>query len=690
MEGPVVLPLDQVVDAVSVFDAMSTALLLTDGDGTPRWHNRALAALLDGLPATAISLRDVAPGTPAVEIQLPGCDHSGRWVEVRCRPMGDHRLYELADVTTQRAEREHSNRHEWRLAHTERLANIGTWEWHPATGAVVWSEALLESFGYPVGSTLDYETYVSLLHPEDVPLIEGTLTEALQKITSFSYTHRMYLADRVTLRHFECYGEVFADETGAPVRVLGVAHDITDIRRTQDELTYLADHDPLTGMVNRRVVTARLGELLAGKGTDGSRAGGRLTDGRLTGGSLTGGLLIIDIDNFKDVNDLRGHAVGDEVMRCMARLVQDHLPQTAVLGRLGGDEFAVVLAEGDSVDALAAGEAICNAASSTPLVVFGDPLRVTVSIGAAPVDGESDCEVLLAHADLALYEAKNAGRNRTRLFAPEQYRHAVQRVNVVRRVREALDTGRLELDAQPIVDLASGRTTSYELLARLRDGVYPEIGPADFLPTLERGDLVRELDRWVIEQATAALARPVAVREGLCLDVNVSSRSMDDAGFGEWVVSRLRQMGIDPPRLGLEITETTAISNLDAARRLAATLTSAGCRFSLDDFGAGFGSFVYLKHLPFTTVKIAGEFVSQADVAGSDDRVLVDAVVRAATGLGMTTVAEYIDREPLVAALQELGVDRGQGFHLGKPAPLRLLVGDYNEPAVISQRQHRE
>jgi len=180
---------------------------------------------------------------------------------------------------------------------------------------------------------------------------------------------------------------------------------------------------------------------------------------------------------------------------------------------------------------------------------------------------------------------------------------------------------------------------------------------------------VRDLDRWVISEAVTALTSSVDLR----LDVNVSSRSLEDPTFGEWVVATLRRAGVTPVRLGLEITETTAISNLDAARRLATLLRGAGCRFSLDDFGAGFGSFVYLKHLPFTTVKIAGEFVRQADQGGVD-RVLVDAVVRAARGLGMSTVAEYVDREPLIPALRDLGVDRGQGYHLGRPAPLSALL----------------
>jgi EAL domain-containing protein (putative c-di-GMP-specific phosphodiesterase class I) len=229
--------------------------------------------------------------------------------------------------------------------------------------------------------------------------------------------------------------------------------------------------------------------------------------------------------------------------------------------------------------------------------------------------------------------------------------------------------------AQPIVDLATRKVTSHELLVRLRDGLDPAIGPAEFLPAMERTDLVNRLDRWMLQQGVTALATPRARRENLKLQVNVSARSMEDPGFGDYVVDTLSAAGVEPARLGLEITETAAITNLAAARRLANRLTRAGCKFALDDFGAGFGSFTYLKHLPFTSVKIDGEFVRQADRA-LGDAVFVEAVVTVARGLNMLTIAEYVDREALVETLTKLGVDRAQGFHLGKPRPLSELLVD--------------
>ncbi|MDG4786461.1 EAL domain-containing protein [Micromonospora sp. WMMD1102] len=651
----------------AVLDTTSTALLTAAENGEVTWYNRAAQRLgqLIGADIGSLPFRAATPDGPPVELRCPTADGAVRHLRVTCRRLppprrtdrvpDDQLVYELADVTEQRADRRRADDYAWRLSHIEQLARVGTWEWHLPSDQVVWSPTLKAMLGLAPETALDYPTYRTLIHPDDVAMIEATLDRAIREADSFTYTHRMYQANSRQMRILECYGEVFTDESGRPLRMLGTAHDITEIRQVQDELAYLAEHDPLTGLPNRRALTARLSQLT---GTDGRTAAA---------------LLLIDIDNFKDINDLRGHAIGDEVLRLLARLLPDHLPAEAVLGRLGGDEFAVLLPCCDADRALAIGAGLCDLVAHTPLAVRGEPLRVTLSIGAAPLDTADDDTLLLAHADLALYQAKGEGRNRARLFAPEQQRQAAHRVDLVSRVRRALDTGQLQLDAQPIIDLADERVRSYELLMRVRDDQHRQIGPGDFLPALERGDMIYELDRWVVETATAALASARAAQVELRLDVNISSRSLEDPSFGDWVVGTLAAAGVPATQLGLEITETTAIANLAAARRLASTLTSAGCRFSLDDFGAGYGSFVYLKHLPFSAVKIAGEFVRQADHGGSDP-ILIDAVVRAAHGLGMRTVAEHIDRPELVPVLRQLGVDRGQGYHLGRPEPLHQLM----------------
>jgi diguanylate cyclase (GGDEF)-like protein/PAS domain S-box-containing protein len=632
--------------------------------GVVSWLNDAARLLVEPHGTTwdeprspVEALGTVRVGALRTPLRWPSPSGGTRWWQVTCKALDDTALlYEITDET----ERYDADGRalgpptaQWRLTRLEAMAGMGSWIWNVQENSVDWSESLLELFGFAPDTSLDYAAYRSMLHPDDIAMIEETLGEALATVSPFRYTHRMFLADGTTERVFECHGEVFANAAGLPNRVLGTARDITDGHRARAELAYLAEHDPLTGIANRRRITTKLAEVAQ------DAAGAAL--------------LLIDIDNFKDINDLRGHAVGDRVIRRIARTVAARIPTDALLGRLGGDEFAVVVPAAGERNAVDLAERLCDAVAETTIVDEAAALRITASIGISVVARGEDVETSLAQADLALYEAKNAGRNRARLFAPDHYHQAARRVSLLQRVGAALDDGTMQLDAQPIVDLAAGRVARHELLIRLRDGLDPPLGPADFLPAAERTDLVLRLDRWVLERAVAALATPQAVASGLRLEVNVSARSLEDDDLGRWILDQLKSAEVAPERLGLEITETTAIDSLDAARVLATRLTEAGCGFALDDFGAGFASFSYLKHLPFTAVKIAGEFVRLLDT-DPVDRALVTAVVGVAKQLGMRTVAEHVDREPLVEHLRTLGVDDGQGFHLGRPRPLQDLL----------------
>jgi diguanylate cyclase (GGDEF)-like protein len=650
-----------------VTDALTVGLLVTSEDGEPIWSNPALREMLEEDPAGLLAVAKPDPGEH-VELPWPRSGTDTRWLSVDCtelppapRAPEDEpgpaakptRLLQVTDITDRRvvADRER------RLARLEALGGTGSWEWNVASNEVEWSDELRRMFGFPPDAELNYAAYRELIHPDDVKTVERSLARALEAGESFRFSHRMASAG-ATPRVFECHGDVLADG-GRPARLLVSVRDVTVERQATRELAFLADHDPLTGLLNRHAITRRLRSQLASA-------------------TRGGALLLIDLDNFSDLNDLRGHAAGDQVMRGLAELLADRLDSDAALGRLSGDEFAVILPAGDAGDALGFAESLCDAIARQPFVAgrpgaAGSALRVTASIGVAPLAPAGDCDVLLANADLALSEAKSAGRNRARVFAPEQYQLAVRRVSVMQRATDALDKGLMVAFAQPVVDLATRRVTSHELLVRMRDGLDPVLSPAEFLPAMERTDLVHRLDRWMVEQGVSALATPQARAAKLRLQVNVSTKSLEDPGFGDFVVGTLNEASVEPARLGLEITETAAITNLTAARRLANRLTRAGCRFALDDFGAGFGSFTYLKHLPFTSVKIDGEFVRQADRA-LGDAVFVEAVVTVARGLNMLTIAEYVDREALVTKLAEMGVDRGQGFHLGKPRPLADLL----------------
>ncbi|HVH24075.1 MAG TPA: EAL domain-containing protein [Pseudonocardia sp.] len=633
--------------------------LLVVRDGATSWCNDAAEQLVrphgaawHGPSAPLALLAAIPSGARRAPVWWPSPSGSSRRWRVTCSrldPGGPDLLYEIVDETAE-PERQDAEpgpvTADWPLARVADKAGIASWSWNVREDVVEWSDELRRLFEVTPGTPLSYDDYRGRLHPDDVETFEATLAEAMAERTPFSFTHRVIVGQREMI--LECHGEVVADADGAPARLFGTARDVTVHHRAQQELAYLANHDPLTGMANRHRITGQLAE--SGRGPDGAA------------------LLLIDIDNFKDINELHGHATGDRVIRRVAATITVETGSTGVPGRLGGDEFAVVLPGADATRGMALANRLCAAVAAGPVLDDIGPLRVTLSIGVA-VALDDDVEASLAQAELALYAAKNAGRNRAEPFANDQYDQAVRRVSLLQRVQNALDQDTMQLDAQPIVDLATGHPSRYELLIRLRDGNFPLLGPVDFLPAAEQTDLVLRLDRWVLQRANGALAMPRARARDLRLEVNVSARSLEDGDLGRWILAGLAEADVEPRRLGLEITETAAIGSVAAARALATRLVDAGCGFALDDFGAGFGSFSYLKHLPFTAVKIAGEFVRQLD-RDPVDRALVSAVVGVAKQLGMRTVAEQVDRAQLIGQLRVAGVDDGQGYYLGRPRPL--------------------
>ena len=248
------------------------------------------------------------------------------------------------------------------------------------------------------------------------------------------------------------------------------------------------------------------------------------------------------------------------------------------------------------------------------------------------------------------------------------------RLEWVQRIRAALDEGRLTLYAQPVVETASGHTTQHELLVRMVDTDGSLVSPAQFLPIAERFGLIGEIDRWVVTETIGLLRRQQADRNEPTVEINLSGHSLGDSELAAHIGRELREARVDPGQLIFEVTETAAIGNIAAARNFAHQLARLGCRFALDDFGAGFGSFYYLKHLPFDYIKIDGEFVRNCTV-DTTDRLVIRSIVKLAQGMGTRTIAEFVGDEKTFATVAALGVDYAQGYHLGKPVPVESLLG---------------
>jgi diguanylate cyclase (GGDEF)-like protein/PAS domain S-box-containing protein len=452
--------------------------------------------------------------------------------------------------------------------------------------------------------------------------------------------------------------------------VLVQVQDVTERRRYEAELRYLADHDPLTGLLNRRAFTHALES--------------HLEHVRRYGPA--GATLVLDLDHFKNINDTLGHGSGDELIVSLAGALRERLGDRVAIGRLGGDELAILVPDGDA-DAAAADvlDVVRAQRISSP---SGRLRSVSASVGIAGFDEPGlDADAVLANADLAMYEAKDAGRDRAVAYRPVGRSSGQGRVSWVDVIRDGLDEERFVLQAQPIMNLATGDTGQFELLLRLRDPLGELISPAAFLPAAERYDLIGAIDRWVVKRSIAMLAEENRRGRRLTFEVNISGRSAGDDELLALIEGELRANEVDPAQIIFEITETTAVADIPRAQDFAHRLAALGCRFALDDFGAAFASFYYLKHLPFDYLKIDGEFV-RGCVADHTDQLVIKAVVDIARGLGKSTVAEMVGDEETLELVRRLGVDYVQGFHIGKPAPLARWLVD-RKPVVADRHALR-
>ena len=434
-------------------------------------------------------------------------------------------------------------------------------------------------------------------------------------------------------------------------------NDVTERKRFEAQLQYLADHDPVTGLYNRRRFELELTRLLS---YDEHHGAG-------------GAVLALDLDTFKYVNDTLGHKAGDEVISRVARNIRERLDDAIMVARLGGDEFAVLVPQAGIEKGQAVARTILDAVRSQTVSAGGQQLRMTASIGITTFGNRREVtgEELLVEADLAMYDAKAGGRDRFALYTPMAVREAQieSRLAWADRVRHALDEGRLTLCSQPVFSVASGEVVQHELLVRVvENGAL--VLPATFMPSAERFGLMPAIDSWVAVGAVSLLAE---VDHGLRVEINVSGESAATGEVPDALGAALKETGVDPSRLIVEMSESAAVANLEVAQRFARRIKELGCQFAIDDFGAGFGSFYFLKQLPFDYLKIHGSLIHSLP-ASRTDQLVVQALVNIAHGLGRRTSAEYVGDDDTMAVLADLGVDLAQGYHLGRPGPARNLL----------------
>lgn len=437
--------------------------------------------------------------------------------------------------------------------------------------------------------------------------------------------------------------------------ISGTIDNVTTRKKAQRDLEYLAMHDGLTGLFNRHYFETELKQFTA-------------TAAR---GNGPHSLLYIDLDHFKVINDTLGHHHGDSVLRNISSLIASRMRDSDILSRIGGDEFALLLPNTDQNLALKIADDICELLHNYQCKLENQIFQVNCSIGISEISGnEQSPEEYMKQADIALYAAKRQGRNLAHLFDANDVHSKDMQASLEwsRKLHQAVADDNLELYFQPVVSIESRKVEYYEALVRLKlDGKV--VSPVEFIPALEREGDMSLLDHQVINKATRYLRDTPQLKK---IAINLSAQGFSDERLVPLIQEKIEENQIEANRIIFELTESASLSNIEATKTIVSKIRKLGCEFSIDDFGTGFSTFTYLKQLPAQSVKIDGSFV--VDLASNPvDLALVKAIYEVATALNKKTVAEFVENEETLNLLKKIGVTYAQGYHLGKPLPIKEI-----------------
>lgn len=501
------------------------------------------------------------------------------------------------------------------------------------------------------------------LHPDDQERAEADYDSFVRTGSPDTSDYRMLKPDG-TVVWISDRAMAIRDEDGSTIMSQGVMFDVTKQREAEEQVAHLSHHDRLTGLSNRGMFEEMLEISLA----------------RARRSAMAVAVLMLDLDDFKLVNNSLGHEAGDELLRQLAIRLRDTTSDTDLVARQGGDEFLIALTDipgssrvpGPDMDAaLVAGESMILAiqrALETPFLVSGTEAYVTASIGMSLFPGHAgDAHTLLQSADSAMYISKKAGPGGYSVFSPEQSDSAT-RLDFSTRLRKAVESKNWVLHYQPIVDLTDARLTGVEALLRWEDPNGGLIAPGEFIPLAEEMGLIEAIGDWVIEEVCRQAAEWHGAGIDLEVGFNLSPRQLWQPDLTSKILSQVGNAGVDPAKLVLEITEGTAMTDPERTQHILWDLHGRGLRLAIDDFGTGYSSLSRLKHLPVSTLKIDRAFVMDLPTdpdAGS----MADAIIQLARSLGMSPLAEGIETELQWRFLSERGCELGQGYYFSRPVP---------------------
>ena len=490
-----------------------------------------------------------------------------------------------------------------------------------------------------------------MIHRDD----RAPLRDSLRKLLrggQLTHEFRIVLANGA-VRVVENRAHVVRNAGRRLERIDGTLTDITERKHSQERIEYLAQYDIVTGLPNRRLFNDRLTLAIA-------------RDKRLD--AMTA-LLLLDLDRFKQVNEMFGHSAGDKVLQVVTARLRERLREVDTIARLGGDEFVVILESvADTVHATRVAEEIVDAVAE-PLMLDGQEIFVTASIGVALCPADADgVDKLIESAELAMYQAKQEGRNTVQLYVPQQNQRRGASLGTESKLRRALERDELQLDFQPKVNIATGAVAGAEALVRWRNPELGLVSPADFIPLAEDIGLIVPIGEWVLQQACAQASAWRSQGHPIAVAVNLSARQFRQNDLVETIKRTLADTGLAPEYLELEITESMIMHRPEQTIATLQQLDDIGVILSVDDFGTGYSSLSYLKRFPVHKLKVDQSFVRELH-QNADDAAIVRAVIALAGSLNLKTIAEGVETGQQLSYLAGLGCDEYQGNHFSRPLP---------------------
>ncbi|HEX2575101.1 MAG TPA: EAL domain-containing protein [Aquihabitans sp.] len=621
----------------------------------------ALAAVLDGGGAT----EDTEIGE--LEVRFRHVDGSHRWFEIRTKDL--HHDPEIEGLVVTAREITDRKATEQQLAASEARFRALVQNSTDVVAVIdergeysYVSPAVSEMLGY-LPEELEGTRGVALLAPGEL----GNFRDAAPELSQPQLPE-----EELQVRRFEAQvrhrnGELRTLDVGVTdmrhePAVNGIvlnARDITVRKALERDLRYQAMHDTLTGLANRTMFTQQTATALRVAASDATSVGA----------------LFIDLDDFKTVNDSLGHAVGDELLQEVAKRLIATLSPADLAARLGGDEFAVLVVDGEGErGVLEVADQVIDIVAQ-PFTIQGREIRVTCSIGIALATEEADAEVLLRSADVAMYLAKDRGKNRAAMFEDHLHTSVFERLELKADLVRAIEDGQLRCHYQPIVSLQTGRITGVEALVRWDHPVRGRLTPDAFIPLAEDTGLIVPLGGWVLRESCRQLRQwqlRLPRTSSLTISVNLSVRQLAHEHIIRDVREAIEDAQLDPSTLTLEITETTLMHDTEVTRHRLAQLRELGVSLAVDDFGTGYSSLQYVQRFPIDIIKIDRSFVTGLGTNPGDGAV-VQSMIELSQRLGVHTVAEGIDRPEQIAILQSLGADLGQGYLFSKPVPAEQI-----------------